>query len=455
MTAPSSLKDKVREAINAQRTEFTQLAHEVHEHPQLAFEENQAATILAKFLEEKGFAVRRGICGLPTAFVASTGSGPLHVAFCAEYDALPPSCLYDRSKPPELTEVWLVPDRHDLPLRHACGHNLISGASVAAATGLRGVADEAGLTVSVFGTPGEEFIGLPELPAGVRGPGKAVLFEAGAFKGVHAILMVHPFPTPFGVVIPSKAAVRQRASFSHSTLAGHSLGTSELRALEEALRKAALSLRLIPALFVAKTEGEEGSGAQVDFFWLGASLNEANGARDAVRRCFEEAASSAGASVTISDFLPFPEMRHDPVLTAAYRKNAEVLGRIRGRDERIQREIRELFDNPKVPGWVRVVRRLFPSLVTPPGLFMNKFPIEIVYGTDLANASHAIPAIHPFMGIGGEAGAHSVEFTAQADADEAYDAMIDGGVALAWTAVDAATSPALREYLTKKTTKSS
>jgi hypothetical protein len=85
-----------------------------------------------------------------------------------------------------------------------------------------------------------------------------------------------------------------------------------------------------------------------------------------------------------------------------------------------------------------------------PGLFLDKYPVEVTYGTDLANVSQVIPAIHPFIGIGGMAAPHSAEFAAQADTDEAYRAMMDGGVALAWTALDAATDPALKAYLLKE-----
>jgi metal-dependent amidase/aminoacylase/carboxypeptidase family protein len=437
-------KDTVRDTIYAQRDRFVQLAHDIHEHPQLAFTEEYAAARITEVLAGEGFVGRTGVYNMPTAFIASFGNGPLHIAFGAEYDALPPSCLFDRSKPPGLTEVWLSPERQDTPLRHACGHNLIAGAAVAAATGLRDIADEVGLTVTVFGTPGEEFAGLPEPPAGIRGPGKALLFEAGAFEGVHAVLMVHPGPTPFGVIIPSKAYVRMRARFTRADAGGRILGEASMRRLEEALKQSIISLYQVPALFVAQPEGEK-TGAKADILWIATTLDEANRAREPVRRCFEEAASSAGVAVDITDYVPFPEMRHDPILAAAYRKNAEALGRVRVRDESIQEEIRKML--PFFPWWARILRRFFPGHVPPPGLFMDKYAVEVTYGTDLANVSHMIPAIHPYIGIGGIAANHSAEFAAQADTDEAYRMMLDGGVALAWTALDAATDPSLRAYL--------
>jgi hypothetical protein len=97
---------------------------------------------------------------------------------------------------------------------------------------------------------------------------------------------------------------------------------------------------------------------------------------------------------------------------------------------------------PFFPWWARIIRRFFPGHVLPPGLFMDKYAVEVTYGTDLANVSHVIPARHPYIGIGGIAANHSAEFAAQADTDEAYRAMLDGGVAL-----DAATDPTLNAYL--------
>ena len=110
-------------------------------------------------LAGSGFAVTPGVAGLPTAFSAEFGSGPLVVAVCAEYDALP-------------------------GIGHACGHNLIAASAVGAAIGLAGVADRLGLTVRVLGTPAEE-----------GGGGKVLMLERGVFDDVHAAMMVHPWPT--------------------------------------------------------------------------------------------------------------------------------------------------------------------------------------------------------------------------------------------------------------------
>jgi metal-dependent amidase/aminoacylase/carboxypeptidase family protein len=439
-------KDKVREVIYAQRDQFLELARDIHDHPELAFYEEYSTRRLTEFLAAQGFFIQRGVCGMPTAFIATFGHGPLHIALCAEYDALPPTSLFDRSEPPDLVEVWLSPERKDVPLLHACGHHLIAGAAIAAAIGLRDLADKAGLTISVFGTPAEEMYGLPEPRDGRLAPGKVELLEGGAFGGVHAVLMIHPFPTPFSVIIPSKASLRLRAQFASGGAGGCALDISKLKQLEGELKQTILSFHQIPALFVARPE-EKNTGAQADIFWIASTLAEMKSAREAVRRCIETAAFSAGVRVQIIEYAPGVEMCHDPLLRSAFRKNSKLLGRVRANDARIQTEIRKLFEDQRMPRIVRLLARLSPRLVTPAGLFMDKFPMDIVYGTDLGNVSEVIPAIHPFIGIGGTSGCHMAEFAADADTEEAYQAMLDGGIALAWTALDAATDPTLRAHL--------
>ena len=140
------------------------LSHRIHAHPELCFEETQAAAWTAGVLSDGGLAVETGVGDLDTAFVARAGSGPLHLAICAEYDALP-------------------------GIGHACGHNIIAATAVGAGLALAPLADELGLTVSVIGTPAEE-----------GGGGKVYLLERGVFAGVHAAMMVHP--APFDVLRP-------------------------------------------------------------------------------------------------------------------------------------------------------------------------------------------------------------------------------------------------------------
>ena len=438
-----SHKDDIRESIYADREALVGLAHDIHAHPEIAYREEYSAARAAEFLERRGFEVERGICGLPTAFRATVGRGGLHLAFCAEYDALPPASMFDRSRPTtEVTEVWLDGDERDEPLRHACGHNLIAGSSIGAALGLRDLIDELDLTVSVFGTPAEELFGLPEPTDGRLAPGKDALLEAGAFAGVHAAMMIHPFPTPCGCILPTINYARMRARFS--TADGATVFDRQgLRILLEELERTVRSSKQTPALFVARPE-EAGAGASADFSWAAPSLADSLPVRDAVRACFMQAAAKANVSVEVAEYARDKEMRHDPVLSAAYAVNAKALGRARERDARVQAQIRSYL-----PPIARPIQRVFPGAFTPAGLFFDKFAKPVQWGTDLSNLSHAIPAIQPYVGIGPMVIPHSVEFAEAADSEDAYTAMLQAAVALAWTSVDAATDAETRSCVLK------
>ena len=125
---PVDPKTAARERIEASREALVDLSHRIHATPELGFAETISSAAVADALELAGFRVDRGICDLPTAFVARAGSGPLRIAICAEYDALP-------------------------SVGHACGHNVIAAAAVGAGIGFAAVADEVGVEVLVLGTP--------------------------------------------------------------------------------------------------------------------------------------------------------------------------------------------------------------------------------------------------------------------------------------------------------------
>ncbi len=152
-------KEEARTTIASQSGRLLALSRMIHDHPELGFEEERASTWCAEVLTDAGYALERGVCGLPTAFAATAGTGPLTVAICAEYDALP-------------------------EIGHACGHNVIASSAVGAALALAPLADDLGITVRVLGTPAEE-----------GGGGKIIMLQRGGFDGVNAALMVHPAPS--------------------------------------------------------------------------------------------------------------------------------------------------------------------------------------------------------------------------------------------------------------------
>lgn len=128
----------------------------IHENPELAYKEYYAHDTISTFLERLDVPVTRSAYGLATCFEATGGSGGRCVNFNAELDALP-------------------------GIGHACGHNLIATASVAAFLALRHLIVEfaAQGRVQLLGTPAEE-----------DGGGKIDLLKAGAYKEADASLMM-------------------------------------------------------------------------------------------------------------------------------------------------------------------------------------------------------------------------------------------------------------------------
>src|ERR1700753_2487311 len=150
--------DRVDDTVRRCSTDLVELSHAIHAEPELAFAEYRSCAKAQALVAERGFEITPAVGGLDTAFRADFGSGPLTVGICAEYDALP-------------------------EIGHACGHNIIAASAVGAALALADVADELGLTVSLVGTPAEEF-----------GGGKVLLVDAGAVAGLSIAVMMHPGP---------------------------------------------------------------------------------------------------------------------------------------------------------------------------------------------------------------------------------------------------------------------
>ena len=114
-------EDAVRSVCDDTAERILALSHDLHAYPEIAWEEVRSCARVAAELADAGFTVEENFTGLPTAFAARRGSGPLHLAVCAEYDALP-------------------------GLGHACGHNIIAAISTGAALALAPVVDDLGIT---------------------------------------------------------------------------------------------------------------------------------------------------------------------------------------------------------------------------------------------------------------------------------------------------------------------
>lgn len=161
--------------VEALASEIHRMSMVLWDFSEIALLENQSADFLADLLESEGFTVERGVAGMPTAFVASFGSGRPIVGILAEYDALPSigNAAVPRKEPRE--------DGH--PHGQGCGHNLFGAGSVGAAIALKRTIQDHNLTgtVRLYGTPAEETV-----------VGKVYMAKAGLFDDLDASLDWHP-----------------------------------------------------------------------------------------------------------------------------------------------------------------------------------------------------------------------------------------------------------------------
>ena len=203
--------------IDRKADEITALADTIWENPELAFQEYKSEAALVSYLKSQGFTVEENIAGIPTAFIASFGSGHPEIGFIAEFDALA-----------ELSQKSLVTHKEADPRMrngHGCGHNLYGGSAVAAALAVKSYLESGKPgTVKVLGCPGEE-----------GGSGKAFMARAGAFSTLDAAMGGHPEKMWAVRTRPSLACCNILYRFdgraSHAGAAPH-LGRSALDAVE-------------------------------------------------------------------------------------------------------------------------------------------------------------------------------------------------------------------------------
>ena len=381
-------KEAARQAIEQHRAGLVALARSLHDRPELGFDEHHAAAEVGRMLDAGGLEVETAVAGLPTALRAQTGPGPLSLLLCAEYDALP-------------------------GIGHACGHNLIAAAAVGAGIGLAAVAGQLELKVTVLGTPAEE-----------GGGGKVLLLERGAFAGVHAAMMVHPWHEDrLGAVCLAvdHVEVRFGGREAHASAAPHK-GVNAADAMVLAQVAIGLLRQQLPADNQVHGIVVKGGDAvnvipkqTVGRFMMRAgTIEELEVLRPRVERCFEAGALATGCSVEVEDLCPrYSNYVADRRLLERWRANAESLGR------------RFSADDAGAP---------LPT-----------------FSTDMGNVSRTMPSIHPLLGLdSGGAVIHEPAFADAVVGPSAEQAAIDGALSMAFTAIDVATDPDLRRHVMER-----
>ncbi len=361
------------------------LSHDLHARPELAFEEHDAARWCGQRLSDLGLDVDAGIAGLPTAFRATIGSGPLTVGICAEYDALP-------------------------GIGHACGHNIIAAAAVGAAAALAPICDDLGITLVVIGTPAEE-----------RGGGKVLLLDAGAFDDLDLAMMVHPAPADIeraASLAVRNLAVHYTGKASHASAAPQAgINAADAQVVAQvAIGLLRQHLRRSDQVHGIVTDGGEApnvvpSSTTACYCVRSPRIDRLEPLRQRVEACFEAGATATGCEVEIHPDPAYAELLHDSDIGACYRAAGESIGR---------------------------------SFLDPPG---EGLPV-VVGSTDMGNVSHLVPTIHPMIAIDSRGAMnHQAAFAEAAASASGDQAVIDGARLLARTVASVSSSDTLTSRL--------
>lgn len=374
----SVLKEKLCVWIDDTYPDFTDLARKIYDHPELGFFEVKAAQWLTEVLAEHGYAVEKGIAGLPTAFQATFqgASKKPTIALLCEYDALP-------------------------DIGHGCGHNLIGTASVWAGAALAQLDRKLPGTIAVIGTPAEE-----------TGGGKVYIVDNDYFGHIDAAMMFHP-SIENRVLSSSLALDALEVTFFGKT--AHAAGSPHLGI--NALDAVILTFNGVNALRQHLTDDVRIHGiisqggkapnvvpelAQARFYLRAEDRNYLDEVVRKFEKICEGAALMTGATFEIKNF----ENSNDNLIS--------------------NQTVGDLF--------AQNLRELGVTDILPAHNSSGS--------TDMGNVSQVVPAIHPYLKIGDQdLRGHSREFAQATITDQGFSALKLAAKTLAMTTLDLLFNP--------------
>lgn len=364
------LKDHLEVQFNKIFQELKNANEFIFRNPELGLREFKARDIHCNLLKKYGFAVKKNICNIETAFIGKiTGKkeGPT-IAFMAEYDALP-------------------------EIGHGCGHNLLGVTSVGAAILLSEFIKENGGKLLVIGTPAEETDGA-----------KVSMCKNRVFDDVDIAMIVHPTSGNFHLRSTSSQAMEAleftfRGKTAHAAGAPH-LGINALDGVISlfnninAMRQQILESDRVHGII---TNGGEAANiipdlAVANFYVRSRTKEELDVLLEKVINCAKGAAISSGTQLEIKNYeTSFLNLVTNKRLMDLYEESLKEIGVLEMRDS------------------------------------------ESSGSTDAGDVSQVCPTIHPYLPLYKKATGHSREFADASICNGAYQGMKEAVLALAIT----------------------
>lgn len=375
------MQEQVIAALEGHTALLTDISRQIHQRPELRYQEHFASKLLADTLRGQGLQVEFPFGGLETAFCASMGKGDgPTVAILAEYDALP-------------------------EIGHACGHNLIAASALGAGLALAAVKDQLPGKILIMGTPAEE-----------GGGGKIQLIEAGAFQGVDAAMMFHPFDR---TVLGLDALARHTLFIDFKGKPSHAAaapwdGNSALSGVIQ-------SFNLIDNLRMHLRDGVRIHGI----------ITNGGQADNIIPETAAATFSLRAPDAAYLDEVVVPRVQAC-VQAAALATGTSV-------DIRLERGYKNVLNN-----WT--MARTFGKHLDATGVsYLENDPTSGIGSTDMGDVSQIIPSIHPYLAIcqKGETICHQHQFQQYAGSEQGFSVMRTAARCLALTALDLLTDSAL------------
>lgn len=422
------IKSQATNGIQENYTNYKNIALEIWDNAELGYKEKKSSALLQETLKKEGFNVEAGVTEIPTAFVATYGSGKPVIGILAEYDALPGLAQQ------------AVPQKSSIEGKaggHGCGHHLFGTASVAAGIAIKKLIEEKKLTgtIKVYGCPAEE-----------GGSGKVYMVRAGLFNDVDVAVHWHP-GAENGVTMMS-ALANSSAKFRFYGLSAHAAasperGRSSLDAVESMNYMVNMMREHIPQetrIHYVITQGGKAPNVIPDFAEVYYYVRHPN--KDQVKQIFERVVTTAKAAALGTETRMEYEIiggTHDlllnKTLAEAMQKNLEKVGGVKYTEEEktFAKKIQSSFNFPYPPVD-------FADSISP-------LKIEADAGggsTDVGDVSYVVPTVGMRAATWAPGTpAHSWQAVACGGTEIGTKGMMVAAKTMAMTAIDLFTKPTL------------
>jgi len=436
------IKKEAIQEIQTNHDQYKEIAMQIWDNAELGFKEIKSTSLLQEKLKQEGFSIESGVADIPTAFVASYGTGKPVIGILAEYDALPGLAQQ------------AIPEKKGIDGKaagHGCGHHLFGTASIAAGIAVKKLIEQKKITgtIKIFGCPAEE-----------GGSGKVYMVRAGLFNDVDVAIHWHPDAenriTMTSALANSSAKFRFYGTSAHAA-ASPELGRSSLDAVESMDYMVNMMREHVPQetrIHYVITQGGKAPNVVPDFAEVYYYVRHPN--KDQVKQLFERVVNTARAAALGTDTKMEYEIiggTHDlllnKTLAEVMQKNLEQIGGVSYSEEEkvFAKKIQTSFNYSH------------SSIETADSIKPLKTEIDAGGGsTDVGDVSYTVPTVglRTATWVPGTA-LHSWQAVAAGGTEIGIKGMMVAAKTMATTAIDLFLLPTLienakAEFLQKKGT---